>query len=1219
MPGNPNDVNYYNAGGTTGGGNTAPITVTTAADFNSAASSTAPAVIYVNGDLNVGVVKIGPDKTIIGIGSAAALRGNIQILNGVHNIIIRNLSIRNDARVGIGDGIRIKRNDDGELPVHHIWIDHCELYDSNDGLVNITRAADYITLSWCEFYYTSTAFTPNRYPCLIGGDDLQTADAGHLRVTLHHNWWNTLCRGRIPRVRFGPVHLFNNYYSCNGNDFCIGVGISCQIRVENNYFDNVNMTWKNYSSGDTQGKIGWNSDNKFINGTTIPTWAPNDYNTIFTPPYSYALDAGADVKTLVMNGAGVGKIGDGNSPGLASNPTPDNNSTNISKTQDLSWTAGSSATSHDVYFGITNPPPFIGNQTGTTCDTGTMSAGTTYYWRIDEKNANHITTGITWSFTTVPPEPGAAINPTPVTGATDVSRTQDLSWTAGSGAVSHDVYFGTVNPPPFIGNQAVTTYDTGTMAASTTYYWRINEKNTDGNTTTGDIWSFTTVPGAPGQAAAPTPNNAATNVSRTQDLNWAIGNGTTSHDVYFGTTNPPPFIINQAGTTYDTGFMAAGTTYYWRIDEKNAGGTTTGTIWNFTTVAVSIMPLGDSITRGWWGSTYAHGYRKPLYDKLMATGCSFDFVGSQSDGNFPDPHHEGHDGWHAAGGTGGGILPNVYNWLTAHPADIVLLHIGTNDITYGDQDVNEVNDILNEIDRFSANVKVVLALIINRVPYSSITTQFNHDVNEMAQKRIAAGDDIVVVNMESALNYTTDMSDSVHPNDAGYAKMADVWFAALNSILSPSFTSTPKTNVTVFQQYTYDVNASGSPSPTYELITYPDGMTIDHNTGLIEWRPTVPGNFNVTVKAHNGNMPDANQSFVITVDHIIKFDSASSNCSSSDGNTLSWQHSIITGVDKRILIVGVAGEDNDVNDLLISSVKYNNVNMHPVEGSTAIASSGNPKSYTKTELYYLLDANLPTLPASYIVKVTYNGNVARRCAGAISLANVNQQTCEAVAANSNVDQNTISTNITTVSDCACIVDVVGCPNTGSFLALTSSMTKQFDVNSNSSSAAGSTTYVESPSQTTISWSHLGANRLAHSIAAFAPSSHSIAGRISEPNDASVKGVLVSANSGGSDITDSNGCYKVWVPYGWSGSVTPTKSGYLFAPPKRTYSNLITDFTNQNYRDGTIYDLDSDGFIGWGDFKILCNNWLQSGSNIPGDFDKNNIVNFLDFAEFATCW
>ena len=99
-----------------------------------------------------------------------------------------------------------------------------------------------------------------------------------------------------------------------------------------------------------------------------------------------------------------------------------------------------------------------------------MNNDTTYYWRIDEVNAGGTTTGVVWSFTTeaggTPPAP--ATNPTPADSATDVAVNTDLSWTAGSGATSHDVYFGQSSPGTFQGNQGGTTYDTGTMANDTT-------------------------------------------------------------------------------------------------------------------------------------------------------------------------------------------------------------------------------------------------------------------------------------------------------------------------------------------------------------------------------------------------------------------------------------------------------------------------------------------------------------------------------------------------------------------------------------------------------------------------------------------------------------------------------------------------------------------------------------------------------------------------------
>ena len=202
--------------------------------------------------------------------------------------------------------------------------------------------------------------------------------------------------------------------------------------------------------------------------------------------------------------------------------------------------------------------------------------------------------------------------------------------------------------------------------------------------------------------------------------------------------------------------------------------------------AVKIMPLGDSITKG-TGSAYAWGYREPLYVSLINGGYSFDFVGSLTDGSFSDPNHEGHYGWRADeilnGRPSDPAAGNLTNWLPAGQPDVILLHIGTNDITAGNQDANEVNSILNIIDAYEVtsgkNIPVVLALIINRASYSSATTIYNNDLNTMATRRISNGDNIVIVNMENALNYSTDMADGVHPNDNGYVKIANIWYGAL--------------------------------------------------------------------------------------------------------------------------------------------------------------------------------------------------------------------------------------------------------------------------------------------------------------------------------------------------------------------------------------------------------------------------------------------------------
>jgi hypothetical protein len=101
---------------------------------------------------------------------------------------------------------------------------------------------------------------------------------------------------------------------------------------------------------------------------------------------------------------------------------------------------------------------------------------------------------LNWLVDNTPP-PGQASEPNPHDGATDVDLNADLSWTAGLGATSHDVYFGTSNPPPFISNQTSTTFDPGTMASGYWYFWRIDELNIWVKTT-GQVWSFR-IPGPP--------------------------------------------------------------------------------------------------------------------------------------------------------------------------------------------------------------------------------------------------------------------------------------------------------------------------------------------------------------------------------------------------------------------------------------------------------------------------------------------------------------------------------------------------------------------------------------------------------------------------------------------------------------------------------------------------------------------------------------------------
>lgn len=230
-----------------------------------------------------------------------------------------------------------------------------------------------------------------------------------------------------------------------------------------------------------------------------------------------------------------------------------------------------------------------------------------------------------------------------------------------------------------------------------------------------------------------------------------------------------------------------------RFRVRDAGGqlSDAATVSLFIDGVLRVMPLGDSITMGTYTATTPSsdrsiGYRLKLYDDLTRTAAgryAIDFVGGQTNGEalMRDPHHEGHGGF-----TAQQIADGVGQWLSNRPPDIVLLHIGTNDIS-GDPNASAapVGTILQHIESWEqANYRlwVYVARIIQRLDGRSVTA-YNNDI----AARVAARNNnrLFLVNQETGagLNYTTgnggDMADPLHPNQSGYDKMADKWRAEL--------------------------------------------------------------------------------------------------------------------------------------------------------------------------------------------------------------------------------------------------------------------------------------------------------------------------------------------------------------------------------------------------------------------------------------------------------
>ena len=209
-------------------------------------------------------------------------------------------------------------------------------------------------------------------------------------------------------------------------------------------------------------------------------------------------------------------------PNVPSNPGPADGATNVGIDQDLAWDGGDpnpgDLVYYDVYFGASPTPgfmerigPYPASQTSTSYDPGTLNYNTQYYWKIvAEDDQLAMTEGPVWNFTTMElnEPPYTPVNPDPADGSVDIDTGADLSWDGGdpnaADAVYYEVYFGETTPPPYYdttenypATQASITFDPGAMSTNTTYYWQIIAYDSQGESATGAVWTFTTTESQP--------------------------------------------------------------------------------------------------------------------------------------------------------------------------------------------------------------------------------------------------------------------------------------------------------------------------------------------------------------------------------------------------------------------------------------------------------------------------------------------------------------------------------------------------------------------------------------------------------------------------------------------------------------------------------------------------------------------------------------------------
>ncbi len=190
--------------------------------------------------------------------------------------------------------------------------------------------------------------------------------------------------------------------------------------------------------------------------------------------------------------------------------------------------------------------------------------------------------------------------------------------------------------------------------------------------------------------------------------------------------------------------------------------------------AVTVMPLGASITHG-YGSSDGDGYRARLRERLTREAkISIDFVGSQRSGRLRDDDHEGHPGWRIDQ-----IAARAGGWLETYRPEVVVVHLGTNDMIQN-------HDVATAPERLAALCDRILAVRPGiRIYVSSLVASSDPVVdaridafNARLPELLAGRRGVVFVDQHAAMD-RRELTDNVHPTDAGYRAIADAWYAAM--------------------------------------------------------------------------------------------------------------------------------------------------------------------------------------------------------------------------------------------------------------------------------------------------------------------------------------------------------------------------------------------------------------------------------------------------------
>ncbi|MDP3276930.1 MAG: hypothetical protein Q8Q09_17155 [Deltaproteobacteria bacterium] len=237
-------------------------------------------------------LRIGSFKTVDGRGANVTIAGRALWLDGAEHVILANLTLtRSVIPAGLGFG--------GDAitmfgAAHDVWVDHCTLSDSEDGLIDMVEGATDITISWSRFQNHSKVM-------LVGLGGTDTA-ARNSRITIHHSFFDRTVQ-RHPRTRFGRVHAFNNFFRQWGS-YGISSTWDALVFSERNVYEagpSTRALVTDLGDGEPRGNARSSGD-RMLNGAVVES---NNATRVLTPTYLYTAEtADSALQARVQAGAG---------------------------------------------------------------------------------------------------------------------------------------------------------------------------------------------------------------------------------------------------------------------------------------------------------------------------------------------------------------------------------------------------------------------------------------------------------------------------------------------------------------------------------------------------------------------------------------------------------------------------------------------------------------------------------------------------------------------------------------------------------------------------------------------------------------------------------------------------------------------------------------------------------------------------------------------------